>query len=35
VEMDGQRTRDGVVPLERGLVKHQVLVRMGDPDQTT
>ncbi|HET6420668.1 MAG TPA: glucoamylase family protein [Geobacteraceae bacterium] len=31
VEMDGQHIRDGVIPLERGLIKHQVLVRMGDP----
>ena len=31
VEMDGQRMADGVIPLERGLVKHRVLVRMGEP----
>ncbi len=31
VEIDGQRICDGVIPLERGLVKHKVLVRMGDP----
>jgi cyclic beta-1,2-glucan synthetase len=31
VEMDGRRVRDGVIQLERGLVKHQVLVRMGNP----
>jgi len=30
VEMDGQRLVDGVILLERGLVKHQVLVRMGN-----
>jgi cyclic beta-1,2-glucan synthetase len=29
VEMDGQRVADGVIPLERGLVKHRVVVRMG------
>ena len=31
VEMDGQRLPDGLVPLERGLVKHRVLVCMGKP----
>jgi cyclic beta-1,2-glucan synthetase len=30
VEMDGQQQPDGVIPLERGLVKHQVIVRMGE-----
>jgi cyclic beta-1,2-glucan synthetase len=29
VEMDGQLVSDGLIPLERGLVKHQVVVRMG------
>jgi len=29
LEMDGQRLPDGLVPLERGLVKHRILVRMG------
>jgi len=29
VEMDGQRVNGGVIRLERGLVKHQVVVRMG------
>jgi cyclic beta-1,2-glucan synthetase len=29
VEMDGQRVAGGVIPLERGLVKHRVVVRMG------
>ena len=29
VEMDGQRMAGGVIPLERGLVQHQVVVRMG------
>jgi len=33
VEMDGQRLPDGVIPLERGLVKHRILVRMGEPQQ--
>jgi cyclic beta-1,2-glucan synthetase len=32
VEVDGQRLPDGLVPLERGLVKHRVLVRMGKPE---
>jgi cyclic beta-1,2-glucan synthetase len=31
VEMDAQRLPDGLVPLERGLVKHRILVRMGKP----
>ena len=31
VEVDGQRMADGVIPLERGLVKHRVRVRMGEP----
>ena len=30
VEMDGQRVPDGVIVLERGLVKHQVVVRLGE-----
>jgi len=34
VEMDGQRVRDGVIPLERDLVKHRVVVRMGTPDES-
>ncbi|MCJ7511654.1 MAG: hypothetical protein MUO23_01635, partial [Anaerolineales bacterium] len=29
VEMDGQPLTDGVIPLERELVKHRVVVRMG------
>jgi len=29
VELDGKRVTDGVIALERGLVKHQVVVRMG------
>jgi cyclic beta-1,2-glucan synthetase len=33
VEMDGQRMRDGVIPLDRGLVKHRILVHMGNPEQ--
>jgi cyclic beta-1,2-glucan synthetase len=33
VEMDGQRLPDGVIPLERGFVKHRVLVRMGKSQQ--
>jgi cyclic beta-1,2-glucan synthetase len=30
VEMDGQRVPGGVISLEQGLVKHQIVVRMGD-----
>ena len=33
VEMDGQRVTGGVILLERGLVKHRVVVRMGDKEQ--
>jgi cyclic beta-1,2-glucan synthetase len=33
VEMDGLRVAGGVIVLERGLVKHQVRVRMGEPEQ--
>ena len=29
VELDGQRLSDGVIALERGLVQHHVVVRMG------
>jgi cyclic beta-1,2-glucan synthetase len=29
VEMDGRRVTDGVIPLERGLIQHRVVVRMG------
>ncbi len=29
VEMDGRRISDGVIQMERSLVKHQVVVRMG------
>jgi cyclic beta-1,2-glucan synthetase len=29
VEMDGKLLEDGVVALERGLIKHRVLVRLG------
>jgi cyclic beta-1,2-glucan synthetase len=31
VEMDGQRISDGVIALEKGLVIHQVVIRMGHP----
>ncbi|MDA8419281.1 MAG: hypothetical protein M0Z90_09655, partial [Desulfobacteraceae bacterium] len=34
VEMNGQRLVGGVIPLERGLVKHRVVVRMGDPEKS-
>ncbi|MGA2975557.1 MAG: glucoamylase family protein [Spirochaetia bacterium] len=30
VEMDGRRLPDEAIPLERALVKHRILVRMGD-----
>ena len=30
IEMDGRRMEDGVVPLTRDLVKHEILVRMGN-----
>jgi cyclic beta-1,2-glucan synthetase len=30
VEMDGRRVPDGLIVLESGLVKHQVVVRMGE-----
>jgi len=30
VEMDGRRLPQGAIGLERALVKHRVLVRMGD-----
>ena len=30
VEMDGKRVIGGVIPLERELIKHRVVVRMGD-----
>jgi cyclic beta-1,2-glucan synthetase len=30
MEMDGQRVTGGFIALERGLVKHQVVVRMGE-----
>jgi cyclic beta-1,2-glucan synthetase len=33
VEMDGKRLTDGVIHLELGLVKHQVVVRMGEQKQ--
>jgi len=32
VEMDGRRLRDGLIPLDRSLVKHRVLVHMGKPE---
>jgi cyclic beta-1,2-glucan synthetase len=32
VEMDGKRMSDGSIILERCLVKHQVVVRMGAPE---
>jgi cyclic beta-1,2-glucan synthetase len=32
VKMDGQRMPDGVIELEQGLVKHQVIVRMGNQE---
>ena len=32
VEMDGKRLRDGLIPLDRSLVKHRVFVHMGKPE---
>ena len=32
VEMDGRRLQDGLIPLDRSLVKHRVLVHMGKPE---
>ena len=34
VEMDGQRLIGGVIPLENELVKHRVVVRMGDQEES-
>jgi len=34
LEMDGQRLPDGVIPLERGFIKHRILVRLGKPKLT-
>ena len=34
VEMDGQRMKGGVIPLGRNFVKHRIVVRMGNPNQT-
>jgi cyclic beta-1,2-glucan synthetase len=31
VELDGRRLKDGAIPLSRELVKHRVLVHMGNP----
>ncbi len=33
VEMDGQRLPGGVIPLDKALVKHRILIRMGEPQQ--
>jgi cyclic beta-1,2-glucan synthetase len=33
VEMDGRRLRDAVIPLDRALVKHRILLRMGKSEQ--
>lgn len=35
VEMDGQRVRNGAIPLDRGLMKHRIVVRMGIPEEKT
>jgi cyclic beta-1,2-glucan synthetase len=29
IEMDGQRMEDGIIPLARDLVRHDIVVRMG------
>ena len=31
VEMDGKRIKDGIIRLDRNLIKHRVIVRMGKP----
>ncbi len=33
VELDGKRLSDKIIPLERSLVKHRVLVHMGKPEE--
>jgi hypothetical protein len=30
--MDGRRLGEGLIPLERALIKHRVLVHMGKPE---
>ena len=35
VEMDGQRVVGGVIPLERDLVKHRIVVRMGTLEESS
>jgi cyclic beta-1,2-glucan synthetase len=35
VEMDGRRLRDAVIPLDRALVKHRILVHMGKSEQAS
>ena len=32
VEVDGKRMADAAIPLERGLIKHRILVRMGEKE---
>jgi cyclic beta-1,2-glucan synthetase len=34
VEMDGNRVAGGLILLERGLVKHRLVVMMGNPEET-
>ncbi len=33
VEIDGKRLKDGLITLDQDLVKHHVVVRMGQPQQ--
>jgi cyclic beta-1,2-glucan synthetase len=33
VEMDGKRLKDGLIALDRDLVKHHVVIRMGQSQQ--
>ena len=33
VELDGQQLKEGLIPLERGLVKHRVVVTLGKSGQ--
>ena len=35
VEMDGKRVKDGLITLDRDLVKHHVVIRMGQPLQAS
>jgi len=34
IEMDGRRLEDHQIPLERGFVRHEILLRMGKPERS-